>query len=70
MELVEVERVDALLGAHQNVLVVRLGVDPRRRAVDVQRTSVENLTSVYCYCTLSTRPRGYGRCQEEHVVIE
>ena len=43
MELVEVECVDALLGAHQDVLVVRLGVDPRRRAVDPQWTPVENL---------------------------
>ena len=43
MELVEVERVDALLGAHQDVLVVRLGVDPRRGAVDPQRATVEHL---------------------------
>ena len=43
MELVEVECVDALLGAHQDVLVVRLGVDPRCRAVDPQWTPVENL---------------------------
>ena len=43
VELVEVERVDALLGAHQDVLVVRLRVDPRRRAVDPQRATVEHL---------------------------
>ena len=43
VELVEVERVDALLGAHQDVLVVRLGVDPRRGAVDPQRATVEHL---------------------------
>ena len=43
VELVEVERVDALLGAHQDMLVVRLRVDPRRRAVDPQRAAVEHL---------------------------
>ena len=43
VKLVEVEGVDALLCTHQDVLVVRLWVDPRRCAVDAQRTSVENL---------------------------
>ena len=43
VELVQVERVDALLGAHQDVLVVRLRVDPRRSAVDPQGATVENL---------------------------
>ena len=43
VKLVEVEGVDALLGTHQDVLVVRLWVDPRRCAVDAQRTPVENL---------------------------
>ena len=43
MELVEVERVDALLGANEDVLVVRLRVDPRGRAVDPQRATVEHL---------------------------
>ena len=43
MQLVEVERVDALLGAHQDVLVVSLRVDPRGGAVDAERAAVENL---------------------------
>ena len=46
MDLVEVERVDALLRAHQDVLVVRLGVDPRRGAVELQGTPVEDLKKV------------------------
>ena len=47
MDLVEVEGVDALLGAHQDVLVVRLGVDPRRRAVQLQRAPVEDLNEMF-----------------------
>jgi hypothetical protein len=43
VQLVEVEGVDALLGPDQNVLVVSLGVDPRRRAVDAKGATVENL---------------------------
>ena len=43
MNLVEVEGVDPLLSPYQNGLVVRLRVDPRRRAMDLQRTTVEHL---------------------------
>ena len=43
MNLVEVEGVDPFLSPNQNVLVVRLRVDPRRRAMDLQRTTVEHL---------------------------
>lgn len=44
MDLVQVERVDALLGPDQDVLVVGLGVDPGRRAVNLQGTPVEHLS--------------------------
>ena len=43
MELVQVESVDALLGAHEDMLVPGVRVDPAGGAVDFQRTSVEHL---------------------------
>ncbi len=43
VKLIEVERVEALLGADEDVLVARLGMDPRRRAVDAERAPVEDL---------------------------
>lgn len=43
MELVQVESVDALLGAHEDVLVPGVRVDPAGGAVYLKRTSVEHL---------------------------
>ena len=43
MQLVEVERVDALGGTHQHVLVPRQRVDPGGRARDAQRAAVKHL---------------------------
>lgn len=43
MKLVEIEVVNPLLRAYQNVLVPGVGVDPSGRAMDPQRASVEHL---------------------------
>ena len=43
MELVQVESVDALLRAHEDVLVPGVRVDPAGGAVYLQRTSIEHL---------------------------
>ena len=43
VQLVKVEGVDALLGAHEDVLVVSLRVYPGRSAVDPEGAAVENL---------------------------
>ena len=60
MELVEVEGVDALLGAHEDVLVPGVWVDPAGGAVDLQRTPVEHLGEAGAHVDLGGRWKPVG----------
>ena len=60
MELVQVERVDALLGPHEDVLVPGLRVDPAGRAVDLQRTPVEHLGEAGTHVDLRSGRQSIG----------
>ena len=60
MELVEVEGVDALLSAHEDVLVPGVWVDPAGGAVDLQRTPVEHLGEAGAHVDLGGRWKPVG----------
>lgn len=42
MNLIHVERKDSLISADDDVLITRLGIDPRGRRVDMEWAAVEN----------------------------
>ena len=42
----QVEGVNAFFSSNQNMLIMGLGMDPRGRAIDLQRASIENLHSI------------------------
>lgn len=61
MELVEVERVESLLGCDQDVLVPGFRVDPGRRPVNAQRAAVEYFGEAGAHVHLGRRRQAVAR---------
>merc|ERR1719285_36154 len=62
VELIEVKRVDPLFSPHQDVLVVRLRMNPTCRAVDIEGTSVEHFRKACAHMHLWSGRKPIAGC--------